>query len=75
MAVIKTGNVVLDYALEAAESTHQVSIAAAGMNQSQVKTADITFYRACLASAKTNNNGGGVEQFSNALRELGTGGT
>jgi hypothetical protein len=75
MSVIKTGNVAHDNALIAAETSRQVAATAAGMNAAQMKTADIAFYRACKASAVANNNNGGVEQFTNALRELGTGGT
>jgi hypothetical protein len=73
MSIIKTGVVAHDNAIALAEATRQVAVAAAA-SQAAVRTAEIVFYRAALASAKTNNNSSGVEQFSTALRELGTGG-
>jgi hypothetical protein len=55
-----------------AESTRQVAVAAAGSNQASVNSAEITFYRACVASAKTNSVSASV--YMDALRALGTGG-
>lgn len=45
--------------------------AVAGAAQTAAKTAEITFYRACLASAQTNSCSAGT--FLAALRELGVG--
>jgi hypothetical protein len=56
----------------AAEGTRQQEVAAAAGNQSAVRTAEIKFYRALVASAVAN--GQPSAQFSIALRDLGTGG-
>jgi hypothetical protein len=71
MSVIKSGVVAHDNAILLAEGQRQVSVAAAGNNQSSVRAAEITFARAALTSCKTNNNGSGAEQFVNMLREMG----
>jgi hypothetical protein len=53
------------------EGTRQTAVAAAA-TQAVVNSAEITFYRAALASAKAN--GIGIEPIIAALRSLGTGG-
>jgi hypothetical protein len=55
-----------------AEGTRQVAVAAAS-TQAAVNTAEITFYRSCLASAKTNGVAS-ASVYMDALRALGTGG-
>ena len=72
MAATKTGNATHDAATQVAEVTRQAAVAAA-TTQAQAKTADISFYRTCLASALANNCG--ATQFIRALQELGTGGS
>jgi hypothetical protein len=59
--------------VSAAESTRQVAVAAAGTSQSAVNTAEIAFYRTCVASAKANGVGS-TSVYMDALRWLGTGG-
>ena len=71
MSVPKTNKPVHDAAVVIAESQRQVSTV--GANQATAKAADITFYRAALASAITN--GVSPASFSMALQALGTGGT
>ena len=71
MSISKSGNKSHDDAVNAAEGTRQVAVAAAS-TQAAVNTAEITFYRTALASAKAN--GCGIEPFVAALRSLGTGG-
>jgi hypothetical protein len=74
----KTGNRVHDDTCIAAESTHQVAAAGAAMTPAgaaAVRQADITSYRAVLASCRVNNNGSGAEQAISALKELGVGGS
>ncbi len=56
----------------AAEATRQQEVAAADSNATAVRTAEIKFYRAVIASAIAN--GQQSAQFSAALRDLGTGG-
>jgi hypothetical protein len=74
MSVIKTdGPKAHNDALQAAETARQ--IASVGATAAQLKTADIVYARAALASCKTNNNGSGTDQFVTMLRELGTGGS
>jgi hypothetical protein len=71
MSVSKSGHQVHDATVNAAEGTRQVAVAAAA-SQSAVASAEVTFYRAALASAKTN--GIGIEPIVSALKSLGTGG-
>lgn len=52
-----------------AEGTRQSAVAAAGNNQASVTAAEITFYRAALASALAN--GCGTAAFQSALMALG----
>jgi hypothetical protein len=59
-------------AVNNAESVRQAAVAAAS-TQAAVTAAEITYYRACLASAKTNNCG--VEVYISALKSLGTSGS
>ena len=54
------------------EGTRQGAVATAAGNQATVKAAEISFYRACLASAIANGCQPGV--FIRALMDLGTGG-
>ena len=70
MSKIQSGNAPHDTACAAAETTRQAAVS--GATQSAAKTAEIAFYRTCLASALAN--GCGATTFINALRELGTGG-
>jgi hypothetical protein len=72
MSVIKSGNVAHDNAIALAEGARQVAVASAS-SQAVVRSAEITFYRAVLSSCRTNNNGSGIEQPLQALRELGPG--
>jgi hypothetical protein len=59
-------------AVIAAHSAKQVAYKAGNGSASAIKTADITFHRAVVASAKANGVGFAVNM--QALRELGTGG-
>ncbi len=70
MSVSQSGNRVHDVAVAVAESTRQTAIK--GATQLAVKTAEITFYQTCLASAIAN--GINPKQYSEALKELGTNG-
>jgi hypothetical protein len=70
MSISKSGNKSHDDAVNLAESTRQV--ACAGASQAACVSAEITFYRTALASAKAN--GVGIEPIVAALRSLGTGG-
>jgi hypothetical protein len=58
-----------DAALQAAEATRQQTITPSS-TAAQIKTAEITYYRACIASCKANNASSSIEQFTTALREL-----
>ena len=72
MSIPQSTNFPHTAALNVSEAARQVAVAAATI-QAAARTAEITHYRACLASAVANNCG--ATQFINALRELGTGGT
>jgi hypothetical protein len=73
MSIVKSGNSTHDATCAVAEGVRQTSVAAAGNIQSQVVTAEITFHRAVIASAKAN--GLPVPTTSVfALRELGVSG-
>ena len=66
--ISKTGNATHDSTMLAAESTRQSAVAAAA-SQATVNTAQIVFYRACLASKITNGLDAGNELI--ALKNLG----
>jgi hypothetical protein len=69
MSTSQTGNLAQDTAVNAAESARQVAVASASGSAATARSAEITFYRACLASAIANKCG--TEQFIAALRALG----
>jgi hypothetical protein len=69
MSVIRTGVPAHDLALQAAEAAKQQTITPSS-TAAQIKTAEIAYFRACIASCKANNNSAGIEQFTSALREL-----
>jgi hypothetical protein len=71
MSISKSGNKSHDDTVNTAEGVRQIAVAAAA-TQAAVNSAEVTFYRAALASAKAN--GIGIEPFVSALRSLGTGG-
>jgi hypothetical protein len=73
MSIVKSGNFSHDSACAVAEGSRQVSVAAAGSSQSAVRTAEIAFHRAVIASAKANGMPIPTTSIF-ALRELGTGG-
>jgi hypothetical protein len=70
MSVVYSENAAHRAALLAAEQTRQASCPP-GSSQATVTAADIVYFRACVASAIAN--GVSSQQFSTALRELGTG--
>jgi hypothetical protein len=71
MAVIRTGlNATHDAALLAAEQARQ-AVAVPGATQAQLKSGDIAYAQACLASCINNNSGSGASQFIVQLEELG----
>jgi hypothetical protein len=70
MSIVKSGNFAHDATCVVAEATRQVAVA--GANRAAVLAAEITFYRAVVASA--NANGVSATQAQTALRELGVGG-
>jgi len=70
MAVSQTGNFAHDQAVDAAEGVRQVAVAAA-TTQAAANAAHVTFFRACIASAKTNNCPGVLSLYNSALKELG----
>lgn len=72
MSITKSGVKAHDDTCNASEMTRQSAVAAATGNQATIRAAEITHYRACLASALANGVQGGV--FVDALRTLGTGG-
>jgi hypothetical protein len=67
-----SGNQAHDDTVAASESGRQSAVKASGASQATVKAAEISHYRACIASAKAN--GQPYQQFVEALMELGTGG-
>ena len=73
MSKIQSGNKTHDDACNAADTTRSAVLATPGVTQAQAKTADITYFRACLGSAIANGVQPGI--FSDALKQLGTGGT
>jgi hypothetical protein len=70
MSVKQTGVAAHDSTCNTAEMVRQVSVAAA-TSQSAVRSAELTFYRTVLSSARTNNMNADVAQVLEALRELG----
>ena len=77
MSAIKTGIKAHDDTCIAAEMNRQTAvapaIAAGGAVQSAVKSAEIAFYRSVVASCLANGLPFG--NFTQALRDLGTGGS
>jgi hypothetical protein len=71
MSISKSGNRSHDDLVNSLEETRQTAVAAAS-TQAAVNAAEITFYRATLASAKAN--GVEIEPIVAALKQLGTGG-
>jgi hypothetical protein len=70
MATSQCDNTAHKTAVNLAEGVRQVAVAAAGSNQVTINASEITFFRACLASAKTN--GVPTSHYVEALRALGT---
>jgi hypothetical protein len=68
MATSQCENTAHKNAVNAAETTRQVAVAAAG-TQAAVNAAEVVFFRACISSAKTN--GVPVSHYTEALRALG----
>jgi len=73
MSSCQSGIKAHDDAVAKAEGARQTAVA--GATQAQVTTAEITFYRAVLASCKTNLGGSGQEAAISALKALGTSGS
>lgn len=71
MSKTESGNTAHDQACNTAESVRQAA-GVAGVSQATMRTAEIAFYRACLASA--NARGVSPAPFQDALLTLGTGG-
>ena len=69
MAIVYSENSTHRANLIAAENARNTAYAAATSSQSAIKTADIVYARAALASAKANSCG--VSQWQDMLRELG----
>jgi len=64
-----------DNAINLAESTRQVAVAAAAQSpagQAAVNAAEVIFHRAVIASCKANNSSQGLAESLLALRALGT---
>jgi hypothetical protein len=72
MPAIRSDNKVHEASCATAESNRQAVIAAAGSSAAAVKAADVAFYRAVIASCKTNSLP--FSNFTYALIDLGTGG-
>jgi hypothetical protein len=72
MSLIASGISTHDSAIALAEGIRQVACAP-GASAATIKSAEITFYRAVVASCRTNNSGSGIEQPLMALREMGVG--
>jgi hypothetical protein len=70
---IKSGLAAHDAACALAYGVCQSAIAAAAGSQSAVLSAEVTYYRAVLASALANGSSE-ASYFSQTLRALGTGG-
>jgi hypothetical protein len=71
MSFTKSGNKAHDDACNTAESTRQAA-AVPGVTQATMVSAEILFYRACVASAVAR--GLDTAPFVRALKDLGTGG-
>src|SRR5262249_13548750 len=70
MSVVQSGHQIHDRTCLVAEGTRQTAVAAAGASQSAIRTAEITFHRAVVASALANNLPVPTTALT-ALRELG----
>jgi hypothetical protein len=68
MASTKTGIKVHDDACALAEGIRQVAVAAAGSNMAAARSAEVTYFRTCKASAISNNIS--PSTFTDALRSL-----
>jgi hypothetical protein len=71
MSLTKSGNRLHDDACNTAEGARQAA-GVAGVTQATMVTAEILFYRACVASAVAR--GLDTAPFVRALKDLGTGG-
>jgi len=72
-SIISTGNKAHDDTCNKSLVTLQAGLVGA-TTQAAINALYITHYRNCLASAKANNGGNGLEPFATALRSLGAGG-
>jgi hypothetical protein len=72
MSAIRSDNKAHESACSIAESNRQAAMAAAGSSAAAVRAADVAFYRAVIASCKTNSLP--FSNFTYALIDLGTGG-
>jgi hypothetical protein len=72
MSVIRSDNKAHEIVCSTAESNRQAAVAAAGSSAAAVRAADVAFYRAVIASCKTNSLP--FSNFTYALIDLGTGG-
>jgi hypothetical protein len=70
MSVVKSGNAAHDNACALAEGQRQVAVRAAS-TPAAVRSAEVTFYQAIVASCRSNNNSSGIVPPLTALRELG----
>jgi hypothetical protein len=71
MSTKQSGSAAHNAACNAAEAVRQVAVQAAGNSQSAAIAAEVTFYRAVIASSKANNNFSDVSVANTALRALG----
>jgi hypothetical protein len=72
MSVVYSENSVHRTNLASYEATQQAAISAAAGNAASIKAANIAFHRSARASAIANSCS--PSQFTDALKELGTGG-
>ena len=72
MPAIQHENKIHEKACAIAESNRQAAVAAAGSSGAAVRAAEVVFYRAVIASCKTNSLP--FSNFTYALIDLGTGG-
>jgi hypothetical protein len=70
VSVIQSNTKAHNDAVTAAEGARQSGVAAAGSSQSAARAAEVTFYRAVVASCKANNNNSGLEAALSALQAL-----
>jgi hypothetical protein len=68
MSITKSGNKTHDDSCNLSEMTRQSAVTAATGNQISIRAAEVTFYRACLASAVANGVQAGA--FVRALMDL-----